>query len=95
MTPTCRGMDPSTLEDILILKFNADLCSGAHNSFKRFSKKKKSKTVYVPLDQHPPLTLLLLVRCRSSSSAVNIFEDNMDKDNADEKEKEEADFDDK
>ena len=59
MTPTRRRMDPSTLEDILLLKFNTDLWNA--QLVQKVIKEEKDKTVYVLLDQHPPLPVLVVV----------------------------------
>ena len=71
-------MTPTPRRRLKIFWSNSNLTPicGAHNFFKRFSKKQNTKTVYEHMDQHPPLPLLLATGGSSN--------------NADEKE--EADF---
>ena len=85
MTPTRRRMDPSTLEDILLLKFNTDLWN-AQLVQKIIKEEKDQNSLYTPWSAS---TLTSASGGGSSGSAVvDIFED---EDNADEKE---TDYDD-
>ena len=91
MTPNRRRMDPSTLEDILILKFNTDLWSAQFVQTILQEDNKDQNSLCTPGSPASTLTTATGGSSSSSSSAVNIFED-MNKDKVDEKE--ESDFDD-
>ena len=85
MTPTRRRMDPSTLEDILLLKFNTDLWN-AQLVQKIIKEEKDQNSLCTPGSAS---TLTSASSSDSSGHAVvDIFED---EDNADEKE---TDYDD-
>ena len=78
MTPICRRMDPSTLEDILIHKFNTDLQSAQLVQI-ILQEEKDRNNLCTPVSE----STLTTATDGSSSAAVNIFED-MDEDNANE-----------
>ena len=90
MTPTRRRMDPFTLEDILILKFNTDLWSAQFVQTILQEDNKDQNSLCTPVSAST-FTTATGGSSSSSSSAVNICED-MNKDNVDEKEG--SDFDD-
>jgi hypothetical protein len=82
-------MDPSTLEDILILKFNTNLWSAQFVQTILQEDNKDQNSLCTPRSASTLTTAT--GGSSNSSSAVNIFED-MDEDNVDEKEG--SDFDD-
>jgi hypothetical protein len=97
MTPTRRRMDPSTLEDILILKFNTDLWNA--QLVQTILKQEKNRNSLCTFGSASTLTTATTSgssssgsSSSSSSSTVNNFE-GMDEDNVDEKD-EGSNFDD-
>jgi len=82
-------MDPSTLEDILIFKFNTDLWSAQLVQMILLVEKDRNSFLFTPGSASTTLTTATIGG--RGSVAVNIFQD-IDEDNADEKN--EADFDD-
>ena len=86
MTPTRRRMDPSTLEDILLLKFNTDLWN-AQLVQKIIEEEKDQNSLRTP----GSASTLLTSASSGGSSGSTVVDIVEDEDNADEKE---TDYDD-